>query len=311
MYEAILHKDKDYFGCNKKIKVDWVCKTCGYINNNNLTYLCKMSEAGNRLPCIFCSDKTSYPERILYAVMEQITDNFERHKSFEWSNKREYDGFDNKKHIYVEIHGEQHYGKTFNTCGGRTLEEEQENDKYKEFLAKTNDEKILDYIIIDARYSDFDYISNNIKNSKLCNYYNMKKINWNKVKKETTKSIIKKCSDLYNKGYQINDICQVLKVTNVSVYTYLKRGTKLGMCNFVPNKTPMKGKIPANADMVICLNNKKVFNSKSEAKEYAGLKSCTSITNCCNGKTRFAGKDPVSGENLRWELYKEYLEKCI
>ena len=308
VYNVVLHKNKDYLGCNKNIKVDWICKTCGCINNNNLVYLCKLSD---RLPCVFCGDKTSYPEKILYSAMEQITDNFERHKSFEWSNRRMYDGFDNKKHIYVEIHGEQHYEKTFESCGGRTLEEEIKNDRYKEFLAKMHDEKIVDYIVIDARYSDFDYISNNIRNSKLCNYYDMWKINWDRVKKETTKSIIKECSDLYNKGYNINEICQVLKVSNMSVYTYLKRGTKLGMCNFIPNKTPNKGKVAANADMVICLNNKKIFNSKSEAKEYAGLKSCTSITNCCNGKTKFAGKDPISGENLKWELYIEYLEKCV
>lgn len=60
---------------------------------------------------------------------------------------------------------------------------------------------------------------------------------------------------------------------------------------------------PVNCKMVICLNNLKIFNSIKEAAHYAGLKSITSIIKVCKGKTRYAGKDPITNESLMWEYY--------
>lgn len=56
---------------------------------------------------------------------------------------------------------------------------------------------------------------------------------------------------------------------------------------------------------VICINNNKIFNTVSEAEEWAGIGH--HISQCCNGKRKTAGKDPVTGEGLKWMYYEDYI----
>ena len=57
---------------------------------------------------------------------------------------------------------------------------------------------------------------------------------------------------------------------------------------------------------VICLNNLEVFESLQSAGIYAGLKSYTSISNCCRGRRNCAGK--INGEPAKWMYYEDYLK---
>lgn len=61
-----------------------------------------------------------------------------------------------------------------------------------------------------------------------------------------------------------------------------------------------------NSVEVICLNDGKVFKSLKEASKYAGLKSGSSISNCCSGKNSKAGS--INGEPAKWMYYDEYLK---
>lgn len=56
---------------------------------------------------------------------------------------------------------------------------------------------------------------------------------------------------------------------------------------------------------VICLNNGHVFNSIKEAKEWSGSNT---IARNANGKSRYAGRHPETGEPLIWKFYNEYDE---
>ena len=58
---------------------------------------------------------------------------------------------------------------------------------------------------------------------------------------------------------------------------------------------------------VICLNNLKVFESLQNAGKCAGLKSYTSISNCCRGRRNYAGK--INGEPAKWMYYEDYLKQ--
>lgn len=60
---------------------------------------------------------------------------------------------------------------------------------------------------------------------------------------------------------------------------------------------------------VVCLNNNKVFISVLEASKYANLKSASSISRCCSGERKTAGKDPITKERLKWAYYNEEKEK--
>lgn len=58
-----------------------------------------------------------------------------------------------------------------------------------------------------------------------------------------------------------------------------------------------------------CINTGKVFdNAKEAARFYNMEKNSSNISRCCKGERKTAGKDPVTGESLRWEYYEEEKE---
>ena len=64
---------------------------------------------------------------------------------------------------------------------------------------------------------------------------------------------------------------------------------------------------------VICLNNKKIFNSLKDAQEYCGLASSGQIIESCKYNKitqkfdKYAGKDPITKERLTWMYYEDYI----
>ena len=50
---------------------------------------------------------------------------------------------------------------------------------------------------------------------------------------------------------------------------------------------------------VICLTTNKKFNSIKNAAEFYGIYAAN-ISKCCKGKAKSTGKDPITGESLRW-----------
>lgn len=91
--------------------------------------------------------------------------NFIHDSTTSWSDTKRYDFYLPDHNIIIETHGEQHYDDKFISYGGRTLKEEQENDKYKEQIARDNGVK--HYIVIGCRYSDNKWIKENILKSDL------------------------------------------------------------------------------------------------------------------------------------------------
>ena len=84
-----------------------------------------------------CSDGTSYPEKFIISLLEQFNINYIKEYNPEWIKPKRYDFYfelNNKKYI-VETHGKQHYGSSEFMS---SLEEEQQNDKYKKELALNN-----------------------------------------------------------------------------------------------------------------------------------------------------------------------------
>ena len=56
---------------------------------------------------------------------------------------------------------------------------------------------------------------------------------------------------------------------------------------------------------VICLSTQTVFDSLTSAANRTGA-SLSKISACCRGKRHYAGKDPVTGERLRWQYYEDW-----
>ena len=62
------------------------------------------------------------------------------------------------------------------------------------------------------------------------------------------------------------------------------------------------------AKKVICLNTLEIFTTTKEAGEVYNIYKST-ISGCCKGKLKSAGKHPETGERLHWMYYSDYLEQ--
>lgn len=62
-----------------------------------------------------------------------------------------------------------------------------------------------------------------------------------------------------------------------------------------------------NVRKIICLNNLQIFPTLKLAGKFAKTKY-DYISKCCKGERETAGKDPVTGEKLRWMYYEDYVK---
>ena len=202
-----------------------VCPDCGRVKDKpmKIDTLRKNKSIG----CI-CGDKISYPEKVMSHVLNIIEPNYISQlssKNFEWCNKYRYDFYLPTYNSIIEVHGEQHYR---HTGFKRTVEEEQENDRLKKELALNNG--IDNYIIIDCRKSEINYIKNNILNSKLSELYDLNNIDWNKVNKLSTNNLIKEVCEYYQSNSNLlqREVANHFNICLNTFRRYLEKGKKLG-----------------------------------------------------------------------------------
>lgn len=216
-------------GSNKKSPLK--CPDCGSVFKKQLYQIYE-----NKSISCFCGDSISYPEKIMTSVLSQLKLNFKMQlnkSDFKWCGKYKYD-FLIDDDIIVETHGLQHY-KDSSGVYKRTLKEEQENDKFKERLALVNE--IKEYIVIDCRYSDLEYIKNNILNSKLAKLYDLSNIDWSKVEEYAMSNLSKKACDLWNNSDSEVDtkaIAIIIGVSRATIVIWLKKWADLGLCSYDP-----------------------------------------------------------------------------
>lgn len=195
----IVNEEDKYLKVSSSKKIKWKCPNC---NGEYHDTILKVLQRG--LKCSLCEDKYSFGETCMLKLFSLLSVDYEHHKTFKWSQGREYDFYIPSLRMIIEVHGMQHYSRGFESLGGRTLEEEQENDKTKELLAKEND--ISNYIIIDCRYSKINWFKENVLKSKLFSIFNLTNIEWDSFYDYSTDSAYLQVCDLYKKGYNLTEI---------------------------------------------------------------------------------------------------------
>lgn len=264
---------------NKKIKVK--CPDCGYEKSMTVNTLTNTGFSCNK-----CGDGISYPEKLTINFLEQLNLNFETRKRFEWSKGKEYDFYIPSLNMIIETHGLQHYEESFIRIKNnkRNLKEEKENDKLKESLAEENNIKY--YIVLDCRESNLDWIKKSIFDSEISKIFNLDEIKWDRCDLMANSSRLREACKLWNEGLGTLKISELLKISQGTVISYLHKGTKLKLCNYVNVKKPRRVS-------VIDLNQNElaVFNSinelERESEKYFGVKfSSASISQVCNGKAK-------------------------
>lgn len=281
-------------------KVDWRCPDCGNIMKNK-----KISHISYyNFSCSACGDGVSYPEKFITSILNQINIEYEKEKEFDWCKNRRYDFYLSDYSTIIEVHGLQHYKSEFERINDkriRTLLEEQSNDKYKQQSAKEN--KIKNYIIIDCRYSELEWIKNNIINSKLSDLFDLSNINWLKCHEFACSSFVKIACEYWNNGIRnTKKIGLLMKLYYGTVRDYLKQGFKLGWCAYNAKEEMMKNGIDTgkkNSKKVRCMETEQIFESAVSAGKYVGA-PMNSISEYCRGKRKNAG-ELSDGTKLHWE----------
>jgi hypothetical protein len=279
-------------------KTNFKCPNCGKkVENKQICYVYRRG-----ISCHFCSDGISYPEKFMYNLLEQLNVDFEFQKTFEWSNRKKYDFYIPSLNVIIETNGGQHTGKGFKSIGGRTLEEEQENDRIKEELALKN--KINNYVAIDCSKSEFEWIKNNILNSKLSEnkLLDLSKVDFLKCHEFTCSSLVKKACDLWNSGIRnTTEIGKILKLHHSTVSSYLKKGTQLSWCDYDAKEVRKQngknaGKKGKKKVVQLTFNGEFIreWESAAEIERELGINNA-SISSVCLGKRKTVG-------GYKWEF---------
>ena len=223
------YEEAKLYTCNSGKEIYPICPDCGRIRTKPVI-IAKLSRYRS-ISCP-CGDGISYPEKFTFNILEQLNVEFIfqlTKKEFDWCDKYKYDFYIPSINCIIETHGEQHY---FHSGFKRTLEEEQENDKDKIKLALKNN--ISNYIVIDCRNSNSNWIKSSILNSELNNIFNLNDIDWDKADEFATNNLVKEICNFYNlnKNLSQKDICYKFKISHGTLVKYLKKGNELGWCKY-------------------------------------------------------------------------------
>lgn len=254
-------EDKFLYSYSNSKKRKMKCIHCGYIKNMSLNQL-----DSHGFNCPRCSDNVSYPEKFMMGVLEELNIAYETQYSPQWISPRKYDFYMKDLNMIIETHGYQHYkNNAFKSLGGRSLEQEQANDKLKRETALANG--IKHYIELDCRESSMNFIKKSIKSSELLYLININNVNWKKCNSFATSYSIKPICDYWKnkkKDETTTDLTNIFKLDRGTIAKYLKYGTELGWCTYNPKEEREKAIKRVGGwnkkRVVILNNNNKVIN---------------------------------------------------
>ena len=187
-----------------------------------------------------CTDGISYPEKFVSNFLTQLNVDYisqANKNTFEWLNENvRYDFYIPHYDTIIEVNGRQHYFN--NNWTGKTLEQEQLNDKYKYDLAKGN---VKYYIQLDCSESSKIYIKRSIEESLLSSIFNISNIDWNKCDLSAMSNLTKEICDYYsNISTDIKDISKYFDKSKTTIIRHLKFGNEYNWCN--PPYNPLRSK---------------------------------------------------------------------
>ena len=204
--------------------IDWKCPQCGKtIGRFRVSYA-----TSKGLSCKYCSDGKSYPNKFMANLLHALDVDFQSEFSPEWANGKFYDFYIKSHNLIIEMDGSFHY-----RMGGYYTDVDIcETDRYKDNLAKEHGIEVIrincDYIYMKDRYRIVK--ENTI--TALKRYFDLSVIDFDKINVLSLQSYIVKAIEMYNDGFEINDIANTLTLNPHTVKEYLNQGTKLNLCNY-------------------------------------------------------------------------------
>ena len=297
-------------------KAIFVCPYCG---KEKLMRITDVTHCG--IGCSHCHSTTnSFPNMVMSEILKQAGIDYEPEFIRDWTDGRRYDFYFviNNKHYFVEMDGGFHYTDYYNTGIF-------ENDQRKNKIAEDHN---IELIRIDCNYKHvserFDYIINNILNSKLSSLIDFGKIDLRLVFINADTPFVYVVAKKWNDGNMSprGILSEMPKGVSLSrVRTMLKHASELGLIpqslDEVQEIIKAEGYKVASAinserqrnanGKILCVETGEVYPTYEEAQKATGV-PIASIGRCINGKQQTAGKLP-DGTRLTWRRIsnEEYL----
>lgn len=183
--------------------------------------------------CNRCSDGLSFPAKFFTSWLCQLNEEFIPEWNPEWACGKKYDFYLPKRHIIVEVHGKQHFEGGFERAGGNSFENEKENDIFKQKKALENGFSKEEYLVIDGRISEADYLIKSINSSEISRILKGD-INWEECSSYAESSLVIKACELWKSGLYNNteDIARQLGLHRSTIIHMLTRGNRYGWCSY-------------------------------------------------------------------------------
>lgn len=288
IYEMLVDKTiNEKCNIHSGVKTDFKCLYCGSILKNKA-----IDHACHRGMKCKCMDGNSLGEKFFDAVIRCVDDNIltEFHLNNYQKYRYDFGGEVNGVKWICEIMGKQHSEKSFETCGGRSLEEEIENDIAKKEYALSVGIGL--YVTIDSKKSGYMELVSGILESDLSNLYDFSTVDFAECYRKSLKSEIIDVCNYWNQGYKVMEICELTNHGKGTIREYLTKGNEIGLCEYDHTKS--------NRTSVICLNTGEIFRSQRDAERKYNIHRGY-LFDYINGKRRMY----IDDIEYKWEYYDE------
>ena len=310
LIKYFVNKEDGYkysYGSNKILL--FKCPNCGFEKEMKIRTI---NEYG--FGCSKCSDDVSYPNKFMFNLLEQLNINFKCEYSPNWIKPKRYDFYLPDYNLIIEMDGGWHYRD--NNISGKTINESQKNDNYKDNLAKEHNIEVI-RINCDYKYdSRFKYIKNNIMHSKLNYIFDLNNIDWLKIDEQSQKSIVKEICDYWNNvSKNKKEIYKKFKISHSTLNKYLHKGERLGICKYERSKNITYN--TNNLKRIKCITTNEYFHDINEIDlEKYNIDNKSKIYRVCNINSRSRYCGTYNGKKLEWKYiskreYEDYINNNI
>lgn len=290
------------------------CPTCGKTHDKKVSIA--LLKAHNGFRCKYCSDKIPYSEKIIINLLDQLHVRYYHeagHQILPFDCKdRRYDFYLPDYSCIIETHGIQHYqDANFN---GYLVKAKnvQLIDLEKENIAKPY---IQNYIVLDCRKSDIDYIKESVFNSKLpaLLHFSIDEINWLECIESVCSTLIKKICDRYHNDYiPVSQLAKEFNRCKDVIIDSLKKGEKLGWCTYSALINPYRKPVEAFKNGKHCLYGRSTMELSDKMKRELDLHkfSQSRLSKCLNTKQPYIVNNDkytiefVSDIPTKWNILK-------
>lgn len=218
------------YGSGKKVK--WKCPDCKAVGEYIINSVVNLGH----IPCKKCSDGISYPMKFVMSVLNQLSICYNTEVRFDWckyifKGKETYGIYDivfdfmDFQYI-IEVDGGFHFKN--NKMNGRTIQDSQAIDKFKDDCAFKNGYKIIRIVALE---SDIEYMKMQTINS-LGNLFDLKNIDWEKANIDALSSLIIESAKYWNQYHSAKTVSKILNKRQDIITRYLNKAARAGLCDY-------------------------------------------------------------------------------